>query len=168
MRNRTFVNALILVITFLSINNAAQAQIPLQKGKMNVLTNLKPNNILYRDTLYSGSKSFKSLLYRTNDPEIIRYYQKHQENKIVGQVVGLAGTVATIIGISELTGSNPNRGLGWSLVAGGFVSNLAGGFLLLESKRNLVNAVNLFNMKYNQSSIGIGVGDKQMGLVYKF
>ncbi|MBW0176298.1 hypothetical protein [Sediminibacterium sp.] len=143
------------------------AQQPLEPGRMHYITNPKPNSILYRDTLYRGSKEFMQLFYRTRDQQLISLYQKHQTNKITGQVLGVVGSFAMIFGISRVS-SDDQKGLGWALIGGGFASTLTSGFLIMESQRQLNMAVTLFNQRHNKASLGIGITQQQAGLVYKF
>jgi hypothetical protein len=144
------------------------AQQKIDRTNMTYLIGVKPNNIVYHDTLYSGSKQFRSLFYRTNDPELILYYDRHQSNKIAGQVLSITGTIATIVGIGMVTSGNSDKGTGWIVLGTGFATTLTGGYLIFKGQQNLMNAVVLFNHKYNRPSVGIGVGDRQAGLVLKF
>lgn len=143
------------------------AQQPLNTKGMNYVILTKPNNIIYHDTLYAGVKQFSSLFYRTGNPELIMYLNKHQSNKITGQVLGIVGTVATIVGVSYLSSAD-QKGLGWALIGGGFASTLTGGYLLLQGQRNLQMAVSLFNQKNNKASLGMGIASQKAGLVYQF
>lgn len=143
------------------------AQQRLEPGSMHYITNPKPNSIFYRDTLYRGSKEFMQLFYRTRDQQIIQLYEKHQSNKITGQVLGVVGSFALIFGISRVS-SEDQKGLGWALIGGGFASTLTSGYLILQSQRHLYSAVTLFNQRHNKASLGIGLAQQQAGLVYKF
>jgi hypothetical protein len=145
----------------------ADAQQTIDRNNMTYLIGVKPNNIIYHDTLYSGSKQFMPLFYRTRDPELMLYYKRHQSNKIAGQVLGITGSIATIIGVG-MVGSGNNKEAGWIILGSGFVTALTGGYLIFKGQQNLMNAVVLFNHKYNRPSVGIGVGDRQAGLVLKF
>lgn len=144
------------------------AQQRIAPGQMHYLTNPKPNSILYRDTLYRGSKEFMQLFYRNNDTQLMELYRKHQSNKISGQLLGVVGTFAVIFGIGRVSGDNQSKGVGWALIGGGFASTLTSGYLLLQSQRNLNTAVTLFNQRYNKASLGIGISQQQAGFVYKF
>lgn len=169
MNMRQFIFSLLLSCSVLLFTSELKSQVPVEKGNnMTYIINLKPNNILYGDTLYRGSKEFMPLFYRTRDVDLIELYHKHQQNKIAGQVLGVVGTVATLVGISKLTASNPNKTLGWSLIGGGFASTLTGGFLIMEGQKKLAMAVTLFNQRHQQAALGVGVGQQQLGLVYKF
>jgi len=143
------------------------AQQKLEPGRMHYITNPKPNSIFYRDTLYRGSKEFFQLFYRTRDQELISLYEKHQSNKITGQVLGVVGSFALIFGISSLSSDN-QKSLGWAMIGGGFASTLTSGYLLMQSQRNLNTAVILFNQRHNKASLGIGLAQQQAGFVYKF
>jgi hypothetical protein len=164
MMKRLLVPMILLLIGF----TTATAQQRLDPKGMNYLLATKQNSIVYRDTLYSGSQQFKSLFYRTKDQEIIRYYNKHQTNKVVGSALGLVGTVATLVGIGKLTSGNPDKGSGWVWLGGGFASLLTGGYLIFMGQQNLLVAVTLFNHRHSNTSLNIGVGDGQTGLVLKF
>ena len=146
---------------------ATNAQQKIDKEGMNYVIALKPNSIFYHDTLYSGSKQFEWLFYRTRDYELIRLVEKHQSNKIAGQILAVTGSIATIYGISRVTSSGSDNGVGWALVGGGFAVTLTGGYLTLMGQRNLAMAVTLFNKKYHQTTLGIGVANSSVGLVYK-
>ncbi len=135
---------------------------------MHYIINPKPNSIIYRDTLYRGSKEFMQLFYRNNDTQLMELYRKHQSNKISGQVLGIVGSFALIIGIGRVSSDNKDKGVGWALIGGGFVSTLTSGYLLVQSQRNLNTAVTLFNQRYNKASLGIGISQQQAGFVYNF
>ena len=153
---------------FLLIGNFVSAQRLIDPKGMNYVISSKPNNIIFRDTLYSGKKQFEGLFYRTMDPQLIQLLDKHQSNKITGQILGFVGTIATIAGIRRLSGDNADKGAGWALIGGGLATTITGGYFSLMGQRNLQMAVTLFNKKYHQASIGIGVSEKNAGLVYNF
>lgn len=155
------------LLAVLFIQNVS-AQQRLEPGRMHYITNPKPNSIFYRDTLYRGSKEFMGLFYRTRDEELIRLYEKHQSNKITGQVLGVVGSFAMIFGISRVSSNDQQKGLGWALIGGGFASTLTSGYLIMQSQRQLQSAVILFNQRHNKASLGIGLAQQQAGLVYKF
>ncbi len=144
------------------------AQQRITPGQMHYIINPKPNSIIYRDTLYRGSKEFMQLFYRNNDTQLMELYRKHQSNKISGQVLGIVGSFALIIGIGRVSSDNKDKGVGWALIGGGFVSTLTSGYLLVQSQRNLNTAVTLFNQRYNKTSLGIGISQQQAGFVYNF
>lgn len=157
-----------LIIFLAAINLSSTAQQRIEPGGMSYVVAPKLNNIIYHDTLYRGSAQFKSLFYRSRNPDLIYYYQKHQSNKVAGQVVGMAGTVATLIGISMVFSGGTNKGPGWVWLGGGFATTLMGGYLTFMGQRNLQTAVTLFNRQNHSSSLGIGVADRNVGLVFKF
>jgi hypothetical protein len=159
---------LFFIPAFLVISFNAQAQQRLNPKEMSYLIMPKPNTIIFHDTVYSGKKQFESLFYRTHDEQLIRLLEKHQSNKVAGQVLGLAGTIAIIIGVGEVSGTPSNKSLGWSLIGGGFAATLTGGYLAVMGQKNLITAVTLFNQKYHLASLGIGVSQSSAGLVYKF
>ncbi|MBN8718180.1 hypothetical protein SAMN05444410_101126 [Hydrobacter penzbergensis] len=161
----------LMSIVLLMMGTAActEAQMRIDPSKMNYLLNTKTNNILYRDTVYRGSREFRMLFERTGDPDLMHLYKRHQTSKIMSQVLTLAGTVAIVLGVSEISsGNNDQKTPGWLLVTGGFVSATYGGYLLLKSQQQLLQAVTVFNARHNTASLGIGVSSSKLGLVYKF
>ncbi len=156
-----------LLLVFVIIGFSAGAQQKLNGKGMSYVIMTKPNVIIYNDTLYNGSKQFSQLFYRTGNTELLYLYQKHQSNKIVGQILSVSGLLCTVIGISYLSAPD-KKGLGWALLGGGFATTLTGGYLTLMGQRNLQMAVSLFNQKYNGASLGIGVSNSSAGLVYQF
>ena len=156
-----------LMVVLCAVSFSAGAQQRIEPNRMNYIIGPKPNNIIYHDTLFKGSTQFRELLFRTSNPELILYYQKHQSNKIAGQVIGILGTVATIVGISRVTSSGADKSAGWALLGGGFAATLAGGYLSLMGQRNLIMAVTLFNQQYNKTALGIGISGSNAGLVFK-
>jgi hypothetical protein len=159
---------LFFITTFLLFSFYADAQQRLDTKGMNYLMMPKPNIIIFHDSVYNGKKQFEALFYRTHDEQLIRLLEKHQSNKIAGQVLGLAGTIAVIFGARELSRTPANNGLGWALLGGGFAATLTGGYLTVMGQRNLTTAVTLFNQRYHLASLGIGVSQRSAGLVYKF
>lgn len=154
------------VILLSVLGYSSQAQQRIDTRQMNFLPGAKPNNILYHDTLYMGSKQFMSLFYRTRDPEIIHYYQKHQSNKIAGNVLGMLGSVSTIVGLAIL--SDDSGGARWAVAGGGIAATLIGGYLIVKGQQNLLTAVMLFNNKYNRTTLNIGLGNNRAGLAFNF
>ncbi len=151
----------------LLIGIAAHAQQKLIPGGMNYLASPKPNSIIYHDTVFTGKKQFSQLFYRTRNPELIMLLDRHQSNKVTGQVLSIIGSIATILGVSRVSSDN-DKGIGWILLGGGFATTLTGGYLTLMGQRNLQMAVTLFNQKYATTAIGIGVSSARAGFVYNF
>lgn len=163
MKGIFFLTTILWAVSFSSV-----AQQRIEPGIMNYIAAPKPNNIIYHDTLFKGSPQFAQLFYRSGNPEIIYFYEKHRSNKIIGQVMGITGTLATIFGISIISSSGSNKGTGWALLGGGFVATLTGGYLTFMGQRNLQMAVTLFNKQNHKAALGIGVAEKNAGLVFKF
>ncbi len=157
---------LLFLLISLSMTQLVVAQQPLPKGKMSFTAMTKPNNIVYNDSIYKGSRQFKQLFYRTANLEIIQSFQKHQTNKITGQVLNFVGAITLISGISYLSGDT--KGLGWTLVGAGFAASIAGGYFNFVGQNHLLTAVDLFNQQYNKSTVSLGLGPQSAGLVYKF
>lgn len=156
----------LVVFAYLLISAGLRAQQRILPGGMNYLFGMKPNNMLYHDTLYRGSREFGPLFQRTNDHEILHLYHKHQSNKIAGSLLSLAGTVVTVIGIGNISGDN--KGNAWLVSGAGFAAALTGGYLIFRGQQHLQSAVDLFNSRYNRASLSLGAGDRQAGLVLKF
>jgi len=157
---------LLISLCMLGISSNAQQRID-PKG-MNYLMMPKPNNIIYNDTIYKGSSQFQQLFYRTRNPELIALYERHQSNKITGQVIGIVGTLATIFGVSIVSSDRTDKSTGWILFGSGFAASITGGYLTLMGQRNLQMAVTLFNQQHNKTALGLGVSNSNAGLVYKF
>ena len=157
-------------IFFSIISTVALAQQPFNRGGgMTYLVGTKPNNIIYHDSVFRGSSEFRHLFFRTGDAELLKLYDKHQANKIVGQILNFTGAIAIIVGVGRLSGPDSDTRLGWWLIKGGFVSSAMAVYLNMSSQKNLVTAVVLFNQKYySKASLGIGVGQQSTGLVYNF
>jgi hypothetical protein len=149
------------------ISAFSNAQQKLDPKGMNYVLGAKTNTIVFHDTVFSGRKQFEELFYRTHDQELIQLLNKHQTNKITGHVLAFAGMVSVFVGIGQLS-SSTNKSTGWILIGSGFGATLAGSYFLLMGQRNLTSAVTLFNQRSSRASLGIGVGDKKLGLVYNF
>jgi hypothetical protein len=162
MRKSIFVTGFLLSMCI----SSADGQQRMDPKGMTYLLAGKPNVIIYHDSIFNGVKEFRSLFYRYNDIELINYVERHQSNKITGQVLGIVGSVATIIGAGQL--SSDKKGLAWGLIGGGFLTSITGGYLILMGQKNLITAVTLFNRRYRLASLGIGVSGGAAGLVYKF
>ena len=156
---------LLLLVIFL-LNMSSHAQQKLNRAGMTYVISTKPNNIVFHDSIFKGSSEFKHLFFRTGDANLIGLYEKHQTNKIVGQLASFVGAFGIIYGVNQISGSN--KGLGWTLIGGGFLSAAAGGYFTMASQKNLLMAITLFNQKYNQTTVGIGAGNQSIGIVYKF
>jgi hypothetical protein len=159
---------LLLTIMLISISVSTKAQQRIPRGEMSYLMATKQNSIIYRDTLYSGSQQFKYLFYRTRDETLIRFYEKHQSNKLIGSALGAAGAIAIFTGVSKLSNSSSSKGEAWAWLGGGVAGLLSGGYLIFMGQQNLQAAVTLFNQRYGHTSLNLGMGDKQAGLVLKF
>jgi hypothetical protein len=157
---------LLILVVFLVVELCANAQQKFNPKAMNYLIGPKPNNIIYHDSVFRGSNEFKHLFYRTGDPELLKLYSKHQTNKIVGQSLGFIGAISILVGINNLSGDT--KSFGWGMIGGGLLTSIAGGYFTLSGQRNLQMAIAIFNKQYNIASVGVGVGDRSVGLVYKF
>jgi len=167
MAKSTFMKktGVLLLVIFL-FNMSSHAQQKLNRAGMTYIISTKPNNIVFHDSIFKGSAEFKHLFFRKGDANIIGLYEKHQTNKIVGQLASFVGAFGIIWGVNEISGSN--KGLGWTLIGGGFLSAAAGGYFTMASQKNLLMAITLFNQKYSRATVGIGAGDQSIGIVYKF
>ncbi len=161
-------NRIFLLNFLLLAGIATQAQQKMEPGGMHYFFNPKPNTIIYHDTIFTGKKQFEQLFYRTGDINLIRLVEKHQSNKIAGQAIGFIGAVAIFAGIRKLSSSDNNKSNGWAMIGGGFAASLASGYLILMGQKNLEMAVILFNRQSHKAALGLGVADKQAGLVFKF
>ena len=160
-------NKIILVFICIFVSfTFCTAQQRFNPNGMSYLIGPKPNNIIYHDSVFRGSTEFKHLFYRTGNPELLALYSKHQSNKIVGQSLGILGAIGILVGINNLSGDT--KSFGWTMIGGGLLTSIAGGYFTLSGQRNLQMAISIFNQQYNKTALGIGVGDKSAGLVYKF
>ena len=144
------------------------SQQSIDSKKMNYITNPSPNNIFYHDTLYRGSTEYKALFFRTGDEQLKKLYQLHQTNKVVGGILSFIGAFTTGFGVAYATSGNGNKTSGWITAGSGFVITLIGGVLTYNGQRNLHQAVEIFNSKYNKASVDIGVAPNKAGLVLNF
>ena len=163
MKGIIFLTGFLCAVCFSSV-----AQKRVEPNSMHYLISTRPNNIIYNDTVYQGSVQFRQLFYRTRNPELINFYQKHQSNKIAAQVIGVAGTLATIFGGARVSSSNSDKTTGWVLLGGGLAATLTGGYLSLMGQRNLQMAVDLFNQQHNKTAMGIAFSGSQAGLIFTF
>jgi hypothetical protein len=157
---------LLIAIGFMVVALCVNAQQKFNPKGMNYLIGPRTNNIIYHDSVFRGSGEFKHLFYRTGDPELLKLYSKHQSNKIVGQTLSVIGALGILVGINNLSGDT--KSFGWGMIGGGLLTSIAGGYFTVSGQRNLQMAISIFNKQYNTASIGIGVGEKSAGLVYKF
>lgn len=158
---------LVVLIVGLSVHLPAQQR--LDPAKMNYLINPKPNSILYHDTLYKGNSQYKWLFYKTRDSEIIHFYQKHQSNKIWGNITSTAGLLTTAGGIIIASRHNStSHTAGWVTAGTGLACTIFGGYLMVASQQNMSVAVGLFNSRYNKAVLGIGISGDGAGLVINF
>ena len=164
-----FWKLLCLIILIVSFKNGT-AQVKVDHRQMNYIFNPKPNSILYNDTLYKGSREFSSLFYRTHDPLLIHFYEKHQSNKIWGNIASIIGSLATAGGIIIISSANSSQAHtnGWILLGAGVSSSITGTFLILQGQRNLAMAVEIFNQKYGRTTAGIGISGNRAGFVINF
>jgi hypothetical protein len=146
----------------LSVN--AFSQQPLQRKKANVLMMNKPYQIVYNDTLYKGAKQFQQLFYRTHDATIIDLYNRHQSNKITGNILNTAGGFMLTFGIIYATGTgNSNqKTTGWIVAGTGFVGSIVGTLLISKANQHLMDATTIFNNKY--ATAGLGFTNNGVGL----
>ena len=157
-----------LFICLCMLNASSNAQQRIDPKAMNYLMAPKPNNIIYNDTIFKGSSQFQQLFYRTHNFELIELYQRHQSNKITGQVMGVLGTLATIFGLSIVSSDRTGKRTGWIMMGTGLATSITGGYLMLMGQRNLQMAVILFNQQNNKAALGVGISNSHAGLVYKF
>ncbi|MBA4198536.1 MAG: hypothetical protein C0459_13390 [Chitinophaga sp.] len=158
---------LILIIILGCISFSVKAQLRLEPKQMVFVPTQKPNSIYYHDTLYRGSQEFKYLFYKTLDKDLIALYEKHQSNKVWGNIFTTLGTLATTAGIIMATNGS-DKTAGWITAGSGLACTITGGYLILKGQVNLAKAVNLFNDRYAKTQVGIGIGNKQAGLVINF
>lgn len=161
---------LVLGVFFLCCQQVSKAQQLILPHQLNYFINPKPNTLLYNDTLYRGAREFKGLFYKTGNLQLIHYYQKHQQNKIWGNVLGILG--AGMMGAGVGLASNHHSGLGWTFIGGGFCTTVVGGYLIASGQKNLILAVDLFNKLSHQQlpkvQAGIGFSGSSAGLVINF
>jgi hypothetical protein len=161
-------NRILCLLIGISFSQKIFSQQLIENKKMNYIINAKPNNILYHDTLYKGSNEYKDLFYRTGDEQLKKLYRMHQTNKVVGGVMSFVGALATGFGVAYATSGSGNKSSGWITAGSGFLTTLAGGVLTFAGQRNLLQAVQLYNEKYNKPSVGIGISSNKAGLVLNF
>ena len=159
----------IIFILSVIITLQVKAQQAIDSKKMNYIINLRPNNILYHDTLYRGAAAYKDLFYRTGDNELMVLYQKHQSNKIIGGIASVVGAFTTGFGVAYATSNNNTyKSSGWIVAGSGFVCTIVGGYLTLVSQQSMMKAVNLFNSKYNKATVSVGFTANGGGIALNF
>ena len=158
----------LVFIGLLLLASSPFAQQPYNPKQMVFVPTNKPNTIIYNDTIYTGSKQFKTLFLRTGDKDLNQLYHQHQSNKIVGGIIGTLGSLAMIIGVSQATSSSDNKTGGWIAAGGGLVATITGGYLVLISQQKIALATALFNKRYTKTTASIGFTDNGVGLVVKF
>jgi hypothetical protein len=146
---------------FIGMNVSAQQKI--DPYKMNYIVSPKPNTILYNDTVYRGTNQFKVLFYRTHDNLLIYHYEKHQSNKIWGNVLGTAGMISTLTGVLALSSQHNSTGAknttgAWVATGSGLLCTIFGGYLLMEGQKHLFLAVDVFNQRYAKTKVTAKVG----------
>jgi hypothetical protein len=162
-------SSLLLLLFICVFSQSLKAQELIDHNKMNYLFNPKQNAIIYRDTLYKGSEQFRQLFYRTGNIEIIRLYQKHQSNKIWGGILGVVGAFTTGFGVAYATSSSSsNKTTGWICAGSGLASTIIGGYMVQSGQKKLMQAVAIFNSKYNKITAGFGFSGNSAGLVVNF
>ncbi len=160
---------LLLVFAVVVLSPRLLAQQRIDPAKMNYLINPKPNSILFHDTLYKGSAQYMHLFYKTRNIEIIRLYQKHQSNKIWGNIAGAVGTIATAGGIIIASGNRTaGHTAGWITAGSGLACTIFGGYLMMAGQQNLAMAIDLFNNQYNKAAFGVGISGDRAGVVLNF
>lgn len=158
----------LVFIGLLSLAGSTFAQQPYNPKQMVFVPTNKPNTIIYNDTIYTGSKQFKTLFLRTGDKDLNQLYQQHQSNKIAGGIIGTLGSLAMIIGVSQATSTSTNKTAGWIAAGGGFVATITGGYLVLIGQQKIAIATALFNKHYTKTTAGIGFTGNSVGLAVKF
>ena len=144
------------------------AQQSYNHNKMVFAPTNKPNTIIYNDTIYNGSNQFKTLFLRTGDAELIKLFQQHQSNKVVGNVLGIVGSFGIGFGVGIATSNNNHKGAGWAIVGCGLATSIVGGYLMLVGQHKLTAAIDLFNKKYTtKTTAGLGITNNGVGVVVK-
>ena len=158
---------LLLLQCFLVLSYFAVAQQPLPQKQMSYLSTAKPNSIFYNDTFYNGSREYRKLFYRTNDPQLIQLYKKHQVDKILGFVLSTTGFISLTAGTIYASSYHPNisRGVGWGMVGTGVVAAIAGTYLTTQSVNDLLVADYLFNKRYGNPKAAVGISNGGLSFV---
>ncbi|MFY7653211.1 MAG: hypothetical protein ACOVQE_10920 [Chitinophagaceae bacterium] len=145
---RLYFTCLIIAMCFTAVTKAQQK---VEKQGMTYVFLSKPNNIIYKDTVYEGAAQFKQLFLKVNDPLLLAYYKRHQTNKILGTTLSTIGSIGMIVGIRNLSDKSTSTTAGWVWIGAGLATSVTGGYLTTVSKINLFNAVQIFNRKYGYS-----------------
>jgi len=156
---------LLILLQAFATSRAQQRMVP---GQANYILNARTNSVLFRDTLYSGSRQFRELFLRTNDPLLIKWYRKHQLLKILGEFSVVTGSLAISTGIGLATGTGSTRNSGWIVAGSGLAMVINGGILLYSGQKALAGTLLLFNNKYVHASLDIGMSDNGVGLALNF
>jgi len=159
---------LIVITGLICCCSTLHAQQKVASGKMSYIYTSHPYCILYHDTLFSGSKEFRKLFYLTGNAPIINLYKLHQSCKIWGNGMTYIGTLATLWGVvkvSDKSITSSERSLAWVSILGGVGCDIGGTVLITNGQRALAAAVHLFNVKNSKTTINLGVGNKEAGLV---
>ena len=156
-----------LLQCFLLLGLCSHAQQPLPQKQMTYLSTAKPNSIFYNDTFYNGSREYRKLFYRTNDPQLIHLYKKHQFDKIVGFALNTTGIISLTAGTIYASSYHPNisRGVGWGMVGAGVVAAITGSYLTTQSVNDLLVASYLFNKRYGNPKAAIGISNGGLSFV---
>ncbi len=154
---------------FVFFKTNVSAQQKLLQGQMTFIATPKPNSIIYHDTLYNGSHSFRALFLRTKDPQIIEAYKFHQTDKIWGSILGTTGSVALSLGVVYASSSHPNisRSTGWIMAGSGMIAAITGGYLMNRANADLLLATYLFNKKQLKPTTSIGISSNGLSVVVK-
>ena len=158
---------LVFIGLILVVSNLFAQQKYNPKQMIFVPTN-KPNTIIYNDTIYKGSRQFKTLFLRTGDIDLSNLYLQHQRNKIAGGIIGTLGSIAMIIGVSQATSSSNNKTGGWVAAGSGLAATITGGYLVLIGQQKIATATELFNKRYAKTTAAIGVTGNGVSFVVKF
>ena len=149
--------------------NNLSAQQKVLPNQMNFISTPKPNSIIFNDTIYNGSRAFRSLFLRTNDLQIIEVYRYHQTDKIWGSVLGTTGSIALSLGVVYASSYHPNisRNTGWIMAGSGMIAAITGGYLLNRANTDLLIATYLFNKKLAKQKTAIGISNNGVSVVVK-
>ena len=161
-------NIFLLGSIFVLFIAKTSAQQKLLQGQMNFISTPKPNSIIYHDSIYNGSRAFRSLFLQTKDAQIIEAYKFHQTDKIWGSILSTTGSIALSLGVVYASSYHPNisRGTGWIMAGSGMFAAITGGFLLNRAHSDLLIATYLFNKKKSKPT-AIGISNNGLSVVVK-